>query len=295
MPNVGDELHHFGWNLLFARPAAGSSASTWSSPASAPRASTSWTSPTTPAAPQIVKVIEPEEIVKKTGYTRPHTVHCMPGDNITSACSATRKGTGRRVRGAGREDFRCWAAGRTEADQQFNYDFWYQPRKNAMVSQRVGRAQHLRGRVQPGGRGAGSYGHRLHFWDLESGGHNQTVDLGESGLIPLECAGSTTPTRRPASSARRSRARCGAFTAKRRLGGGAGDRGGAARAGGLAVPGAGADHRPAAVDGRPLPLLLELAARGPAAVRRLGPGSPEVDRAALARRRARRRATRAAS
>ena len=35
-----------------------------------------------PRAPRIEKVIEPEEIVAKTGYTRPHTVHCMPGDDV---------------------------------------------------------------------------------------------------------------------------------------------------------------------------------------------------------------------
>jgi hypothetical protein len=29
--------------------------------------------------PCIVKTIEPEELADKTGYTRPHTVHCGPG------------------------------------------------------------------------------------------------------------------------------------------------------------------------------------------------------------------------
>jgi len=32
-----------------------------------------------PRRPRIEKVIEPEELVAKTGYARPHTVHCMPG------------------------------------------------------------------------------------------------------------------------------------------------------------------------------------------------------------------------
>ena len=31
-----------------------------------------------PRKPKIVKVIEPEEIAEKTGYTRPHTIHCGP-------------------------------------------------------------------------------------------------------------------------------------------------------------------------------------------------------------------------
>ena len=36
-----------------------------------------------PRRPTIEKVIEPEELDRRRpGYTRPHTVHCMPGDNV---------------------------------------------------------------------------------------------------------------------------------------------------------------------------------------------------------------------
>jgi selenium-binding protein 1 len=34
---------------------------------------------------------------------------------------------------------------------------------------------------------AGKYGHRLHFWDWTTHELTQTIDLGESGMIPLEC------------------------------------------------------------------------------------------------------------
>ena len=34
--------------------------------------------------------------------------------------------------------------------------------------------------------GAGRYGQRLHFWDLAERRLEQTLDLGEQGLIPLE-------------------------------------------------------------------------------------------------------------
>ena len=51
---------------------------TWSGATSwcracAPRGSMSWTSGTIPGAPSIAKVIEPEELIHKTGYSRPHT------------------------------------------------------------------------------------------------------------------------------------------------------------------------------------------------------------------------------
>ena len=33
---------------------------------------------------------------------------------------------------------------------------------------------------------AGKYGHSIHFWDLEARRVTQTIDLGQSGMIPLE-------------------------------------------------------------------------------------------------------------
>src|SRR3954466_14538551 len=81
MPNVGDELHHFGWNRCSSAchgpdrshlivPGFRSSRIHIVNVADAPR------------APRIEQVIEPDELVAKTGHTRPHTVHCMPGDNV---------------------------------------------------------------------------------------------------------------------------------------------------------------------------------------------------------------------
>ena len=68
----------------------------------------------------------------------------------------------------------------------FNYDFWYQPRHNVMVSSEwaapntVRRGFHLED-VQNG-----KYGHQLQFWDWKDRRIDQSVDLGEAGLIPLE-------------------------------------------------------------------------------------------------------------
>ena len=103
------------------------------------------------------------------------------------------------------------------------------------------------------------------------------------------CAGCTTPTPTRASSAPRCRARCGTSTAPT-----------APTAPshvievdsveqeGWPLPGVpGPDHRPGRLDGRPLPVLLQLAARRPAAIRHHRPRQPAADRPALARRRAR--------
>jgi selenium-binding protein 1 len=75
---------------------------------------------------------------------------------------------------------------RDKGDMEFNYDFWYQPRKNVMSSSEWAAPATF----QPGFNledvQAGKYGHRIHIWDLEKRTKTQTIDLGETGMIPLE-------------------------------------------------------------------------------------------------------------
>src|SRR6476661_992298 len=90
MPKPGDELHHFGWNACSSAlcpyaphphierrylvvPGLRSS-----------RIHILDTKPD-PRKPQIVRVIEPEEVFARTRYTRPHTVHCGPGGIYVAA------------------------------------------------------------------------------------------------------------------------------------------------------------------------------------------------------------------
>src|ERR1700675_3617370 len=90
MPNAGDELHHFGWNACssclcphsphphmerryLVVPGMRSS-----------RIHILDTKPD-PRSPKIVKVIEADELAERTGYTRPHTVHCGPEGIYVSA------------------------------------------------------------------------------------------------------------------------------------------------------------------------------------------------------------------
>jgi methanethiol oxidase len=83
MPYKGDEFHHFGWN------ACSSALSPLTGHAFLERryliipgirSSRVYVVDTKPHPTQakIHKIIEPEEIFRKTGYSRPHTVHCGP-------------------------------------------------------------------------------------------------------------------------------------------------------------------------------------------------------------------------
>ncbi|MBC7818848.1 MAG: selenium-binding family protein [Planctomycetaceae bacterium] len=185
MPNVGDELHHFGWN------ACGS--------CHGHRARRHLIVPglvsgrihiidTQQAdAPKLHKVIEPSEIVRQTKLTAPHTVHCLADGRIMISMLGDEQ-----LNGPGGfllldEEFNI--AGRWEADTKgmnFNYDFWYQPRHNVMVSSEWGAPKTTRPGFQLDDVKAGKYGHHLHFWDWSKRRIAQSIDLGEQGLIPLE-------------------------------------------------------------------------------------------------------------
>jgi selenium-binding protein 1 len=187
MPNVGDELHHFGWNRCSSAchgpdrshlvvPGFRSSRIHFLNVADDPR------------RPRLEKVVEAEELVDKTGYTRPHTVHCMPGENVVVSMLGDRDGGG----GGGFAvlDAKTFEVkGRWEnggKTPSLNYDFWYQPRKNVLVSSEFGEPNAYEEGFDPADVEAGRYGRRIHFWNLEERRLEQSLDLGDSGLVPLE-------------------------------------------------------------------------------------------------------------
>ena len=142
-----------------------------------------------PRRPRIEKVIEPEEVIRETGYTRPHTVHCMPGDNIVVAMLGDADGNG--AGGFAVLDAKTFEVkGRWENGGEqppLNYDFWYQPRKNVLVSSEFGEPNayekgfDLDRRRAPAATGSASTSGISRRARCE-----QTIDLGEKGLVPLE-------------------------------------------------------------------------------------------------------------
>ena len=263
MPNIGDELHHFGWNRCSSachgpdrshlivpgfrssrihiverrRQSAGAADREGDRARGARRAG--------PAT---------------RGRTR--STAC-PATTSSSACSATPKATAPAASPSStRRPSRSRAAGRTAARRpSFNYDFWYQPRKNVLASSEFGEPNAYEVGFDLADVGAGRYGRRLHFWDLAERKLTQTIDLGEQGLVPLELrwlhdpdadqgfVGATLSSviwrfhrsngaysAEPVITTEASRSTACRFRRRR-------------------------DHGPGRLDGRPLPLLLELAAR----------------------------------
>jgi methanethiol oxidase len=187
MPNVGDELHHFGWNVCSSACHSSLSRDTLVVPGM--RSSRIHILDVSdPLKPEIAKVIEGDEIKEKTGYTAPHTVHCMPGDIVTVSMLGDTEGNlpgGFAVLDS--KDFSVLGRWEEEKNgQEFMYDFWYSPRQNALISSEWGPPNTFLDGFNPQDVADGKYGHSLNFWDLESKTKTQTIDLGADGLIPLE-------------------------------------------------------------------------------------------------------------
>ena len=113
-----------------------------------------------PRRPRIEKVIEPNEVIEATGYTRPHTVHCMPGDNVVISMLGDADGNG--SGGFAVLDARTFELkGRWENGGELpplNYDFRYQPRKDVLGSSEFGEPNAYEPGFDNGGARSGSPG-----------------------------------------------------------------------------------------------------------------------------------------
>ncbi|MEH2315628.1 selenium-binding family protein [Nostoc sp.] len=187
MPYIGDELHHFGWNACSSCHGDTSKFRRFSV-IPGQRSSRIYIVDTEQTkAPKLHKVIEPEEIKEKTNLTAPHTVHCLADGHVMISMLGDSVGNGPGGFLLLDENFDIAGRWERQADtMQFNYDFWYQPRHNVMVSSEWAAPKTYYPGFDLKDVASGNYGHQIHFWDWSTHEIIQTVDLGEEGLIPLE-------------------------------------------------------------------------------------------------------------
>jgi selenium-binding protein 1 len=185
MPNVGDELHHFGWNACASCHGARARRYLLVPGLSSSRIHIIDTAE--PDRPRMHRVIEPEEVIRKTNLTAPHTVHCLADGRIMISMLGDANGNGPGGFLLLDEEFRV--IGRWGSDRQgmqYNYDFWYQPRHNVMVSSEWGAPNTVRRGFSPADVNSGLYGRHIHFWDWHEQRILKSADLGEQGQLPLE-------------------------------------------------------------------------------------------------------------
>ena len=201
MPNVGDELHHFGWNACSAClcpyaphphverrylvvPGINSSRIYILDTKADPR------------RPEIVRTIEPEEVFRRTGYASPHTTHCGPEGIYISALGAPDGGGPGGIFMLDHESFDI--LGRWEIDrgpQFLHYDFWWHLGHDTMITSEWGTPSMVRNGLDPEALLAGRYGHALHVWDLRRRKHLQRLELGAEQQMVLELRPAHNPTR----------------------------------------------------------------------------------------------------
>ncbi|MEV0398517.1 selenium-binding family protein [Actinoallomurus sp. NPDC050550] len=202
LPYTGDELHHFGWNAC-------SSALCPNAPhphverryliVPGLRSSRLYVIDVKddPLKPSIVKVIEPEELAERAGYSRPHTVHCGPDGLYVSALGGADGSDG--PGGVAVLDHTSFEVlGAWEADrgpQHLAYDFWWHIAHDVMITSEWGTPSMIEDGVNAELLLGRKYGHRLHFWDLRKRRHVQTVDLGDEHQMVLELRPAHDPTK----------------------------------------------------------------------------------------------------
>ncbi len=201
MPYPGDELHHFGWNACSASLCP-------SSPhphierryllVPGLRSSRIYVVDTKPDPrnPQIVKIIEPDEVASRTGYSRPHTSHCGP-DGIYMSALGNPDGDGPGgIFVLDHESFEV--LGRWEVDrgpQYLAYDFWWHLGHDVLVSSEWGTPNMIENGVVPELLLGKQYGHRLHVWDLRKRTHLKELDIGDQHQMTLELRPAHDPTK----------------------------------------------------------------------------------------------------
>ena len=201
MPNAGDELHHFGWNACSSAlcpyaphphierrylvvPGLRSS-----------RIHIIDTKPD-PREPKIVKIIEPEEVMKRARYSRPHTVHCGP-EGIYMSALGSQEGSG--PGGVFLLDCESFdVLGQWEVDrgpQYLAYDFWWHLGYDTMISSEWGTPDTFEEGLKPEVLLSGKYGRRIHIWDLRRRRHQQALDLGPEQQLIFELRPAHDPTK----------------------------------------------------------------------------------------------------
>ena len=204
MPNKGDEFHHFGWNACSSAlsPLAGH-AFLERRYLIIPgiRSSRIYIVDTKPdpTKAKIHKIIEPEEIFKKTGYSRPHTVHCGPEGIYVSTLGGGGKDGTDGPPGVFIMDCETFEVlGRWEIDrgpQTLHYDFWWNLPRDYMVTSEWALPPQFENGIVPEDLLSNKYGHRIHFWDLRARRNVQTIDLGANHQMALEVRPAHDPVR----------------------------------------------------------------------------------------------------
>ncbi|KAM6365383.1 methanethiol oxidase isoform 1-T1 [Pluvialis apricaria] len=188
MPNLGDELHHSGWN---ACSSCFGDATKKRNRLILPSLISSRIYVvdvgTDLRAPRLFKVVNSEDVFWKCNLGYPHTSHCLGSGEIMISTLGDPAGSGKGgfilLDGETFEIKGNWEKG--DKIPPMGYDFWYQPRHNVLISTEWGIPKCLGYGFDPNDLKKGRYGRRLNVWDWTTHAYVQAIDVGEDAA-PLE-------------------------------------------------------------------------------------------------------------
>uniref|UniRef100_A0A8B9UBI7 Methanethiol oxidase n=2 Tax=Anas TaxID=8835 RepID=A0A8B9UBI7_9AVES len=188
MPNLGDELHHSGWNTCSS--CFGDTTKKRNRlilPSLISSRIYVVDVGTDPRAPRLFKVVNPEDVFWKCNLGYPHTSHCLGSGEIMISTLGDPAGNGKGgfilLDGETFEIKGNWEKG--DKSPPMGYDFWYQPRHNVLISTEWGVPKCLGYGFDPNDLKKGRYGRRLNVWDWTTHTYVQAIDVGEDAA-PLE-------------------------------------------------------------------------------------------------------------
>jgi selenium-binding protein 1 len=201
LPGTGDELHHFGWNACSsALCPTGDHQHGDRRYLIVPGLRSSrlhvFDTLDNETEPKIVKVLGPEELGKRAGYSRPHTVHCGPGAVFVSCLGGDGEEGPGGIALLDHSSFEVtgqWEASR--GDQYLAYDVWWHVMHDVAITSEWGTPSMIEDGIVPELLLGRKYGHRLHFWDMRSRRKTQTIDLGDEHQMVLELRPAHDPTK----------------------------------------------------------------------------------------------------
>jgi methanethiol oxidase len=189
MPGPGDELHHFGWN------ACSSALCPWAPHPHVERRyllvpglrSSNIHVVDTKGGLKLAKTIAADEIARKAGYSRPHTIHCGPDGVYVSALGNSDGDAPGGIFLLDHDDFAVkgpWEDDR--GPQQLAYDFWWHLGYDTVITSEWGTPKMVEDGLQGDLLLSNQYGHRIHVFDLKKKRHLQEIDLGAEHQMVLE-------------------------------------------------------------------------------------------------------------
>ena len=134
--------------------------------------------------------------MEKTGYSRPHTIHCGPeGIYVSALGGGTQSGEG--PGGIFLMDHLTLdIIGQWENDrgpQHYAYDFWWHLGHDRVITSEWGTPDLFENGLNLEAAVGGKYGHKIHVWDLKTHNHLHELDLGKEHQMVLELRPSKNP------------------------------------------------------------------------------------------------------